>query len=59
MSPEDSTAVHHRIDKLENTIATSFGKLTAAVEKLVVLEIEHKATRDTLARYGQKLDTHA
>ena len=57
MSPEDS-AVHHRIDKLENTIATSFGKLTAAVEKLVVLETEHKATRDTLARYGQKIDSH-
>jgi len=57
MSPEDS-AVHHRLDTLENTIASSFGKLTAAVEKLVVLETEHKATRDTLARYGQKIDNH-
>ncbi len=57
MSPEDS-AVHHRLDTLETTIASSFGKLTAAVEKLVVLETEHKATRDTLARYGQKIDSH-
>ena len=58
MSPEDSTAVHHRIDKLENTLTTSLGELTSAVKALVVLETEHKATRDTLSRYGQKLEKH-
>ena len=61
----DHQDIHHRIDSLENSIQTigttlggSLNKLTSAVEKLVVLETEHKSTRETLARYGAKLDKH-
>jgi len=58
MSPEDSSAVHHRLDRMESTLSTSLGELTSAVKALVVLETEHKATRETLARYGAKIDNH-
>ena len=62
---DDHHDIHHRIDSLQQDIAsigTTLGeglsKLTSAVEKLVVLETEHKSTRETLARYGEKLEKH-
>ncbi len=50
--------IHRRLDGLEHTISASLDKLTGAVEKLVALETEQHATRDTMARYGAKLDVH-
>ena len=64
--------IHHRIDRLEQTLTESLSlmasqqmeaitqqkELTNAVKSLVVLETEHKATRDTLSRYGEKLEKH-
>jgi len=58
MSPDTHPEIHRRLDSMETTLATSLGKLTSAVEKLVALETEHHATRATLARYGQKIDNH-
>ena len=62
---DDHHDIHHRIDSLQqdiSSIGTNLGeglsKLTSAVEKLVVLETEHKSTRETLARYGEKIDKH-
>jgi len=54
----DNPEIHRRLDSLETTLASSLGKLTSSVEKLVALETEHHATRETLARYGTKLDKH-
>jgi len=58
MSPDTHPEIHRRLDSLENNLSSSLNKLTQAVEKLVALETEHHATRETLSRYGTKLDAH-
>jgi len=58
MSPDTHPEIHHRLDRMEASLSGSLEKLTAAVEKLVVLETKHHETITTLARYGTKLDRH-
>jgi len=50
--------IHRRLDSMETNMSAAIGELTSAVKNLVVLETEHHATRETLARYGAKLDKH-
>ena len=50
--------IHRRLDSMETNMSTAISELTGAVKNLVVLETEHHATRETLARYGAKLDVH-
>lgn len=56
--PENEQEINYRITSLETTMKSSMSELTDAVKTLVALEIEHKATRETLARYGEKLEKH-